>query len=655
MNELKQRLRERLSRTRNRHLFVLDAVALLLIPSLCLALRLEGEAIYPYRDALIAYTLVGLLVRLALFHPFRLYRRYWFYATVDELIHLTVAIATATAVAAVPFYLSGGYGLWGKPLPKSMPVLDGFATLLFLGGFRFSLRLANRYFQPGPGANAERVLLVGAGHAGHMVARDIQANPKLGMRVVGYLDDDPGKLHQAMGSLQVLAPLHKLPDVVARERVRQVIIAMPTAAGSVIRQVVKLCEQAHVPVRIMPLVHEIIEGKVTVNQLREVQVEDLLRRDEIRTDTEAVDLLVGGRRVLITGGGGSIGTELCRQILDRRPSRLLILGHGENSVFDSSNELKQRAARLAAEDGHHVEIETVIADIRFADRVSAIVRDFRPDIIFHAAAHKHVPLMEMNPSEAISNNVFGTRNLLRAADRHGVERFVMISTDKAVNPTSVMGASKRVAELLVLRAARARHRNYVCVRFGNVLGSRGSVVHTFREQISKGGPVTVSHEDMKRFFMTIPEAVQLVLQASVLGRGGEVFVLDMGEPVKIMDLARDMIELSGFEVGEDIEISISGIRPGEKLFEELFVDGEDYAPTRHRKVLIASNASSFIPASLDASLVQLEQAVAKDDHAGVVRRLLELLPEYTPDPRHGVSRQEVQIAAEPAGVAVAAG
>jgi FlaA1/EpsC-like NDP-sugar epimerase len=348
--------------------------------------------------------------------------------------------------------------------------------------------------------------------------------------------------------------------------------------------------------------------------------------------------LIRGKRVLVTGGGGSIGSELCRQVLAAEPAELIIVGHGENSVFIAQNML----SRLAAEQGVSAKLTAVIADIRFPERIEAIFARYQPQIVFHAAAHKHVPLMEAHPSEAITNNVLGTRNLLEVAQAADVERFVMISTDKAVNPTSIMGTSKRVAELLVHEAACTSGRPYMVVRFGNVLGSRGSVVLTFKQQIANGGPVTVTHPDMRRFFMTIPEAVQLVLQAATLGNGGEVFTLDMGEPVKIADLARDMIELSGLQLGEDIDIVYSGLRPGEKLYEELFVPGEEYRRTSHEKVFIAHNASSFVPANLMQAIAALRVAAQEDDPAAIRLLLQSLVPQF---------HQPTALPAEPTAVA----
>ena len=418
--------------------------------------------------------------------------------------------------------------------------------------------------------------------------------------------------------------------MVERYSAHQVIIAMPTASGKVIREIVDICEHAEVQTQIMPGMYELLDGTVSVNHLRNVEIEDLLRRAPVETDIERVAALIRGKRVLVTGGGGSIGSELCRQIRRCRPAELIVLGHGENSVFDICNELNRLESREVAQSGNGSEpmkVRAVIADIRFGRRIHDVFADCRPHIVFHAAAHKHVPLMEVNPAEAISNNLGGTHNVLDAALAVDVEHFVMISTDKAVNPTSIMGASKRSAELLVHQAAQRSGKPYVAVRFGNVLGSRGSVVLTFKQQIAAGGPVTVTHPEMLRFFMTIPEAVQLVLQAAVLGTGGEVFVLDMGEPVKIVDLARDLIELSGLQEGRDIDIEFSGIRPGEKLYEELFIPGEAYERTRHEKIFIAGNASSFVDANLDDSVEALLAAAQRNDRMAIIRSLQKLIPE----------------------------
>jgi FlaA1/EpsC-like NDP-sugar epimerase len=445
---------------------------------------------------------------------------------------------------------------------------------------------------------------MGAGEAGTMIAREMRANPQLGLDPIGYVDDDPGKQGMRIRGLPVLGGRAALPDLVGQHRIDQVIIAMPTAPGKAIREVLAICEQAGVPAKTMPGMYELLGGQVSVNQLRNVEIEDLLRREPVQTDTAAVHDLIAGRAVLVTGGGGSIGSELCRQILRCGPAKLIILGHGENSVFEIHQELLRVARAQLRSDWESRPVTgapklpaiiPVIGDIRFANRLHTIFQAHRPDIVFHTAAHKHLPLMEENPSEAVTNNVLGTRNVLDAALAAGVQRFVLISTDKAVNPSSVMGASKRLAELLVQQAAAASGCPYAAVRFGNVLGSRGSVVLTFKQQIAAGGPLTVSDPAMTRFFMTIPEAVQLVLQAAVLGRGGETFVLDMGEPVRIVDLARDLINLSGLEEGRDIDIVFTGLRPGEKLTEELFVPGEAYQRTAHAKIFIATEGDPGSP------------------------------------------------------------
>ncbi len=372
----------------------------------------------------------------------------------------------------------------------------------------------------------------------------------------------------------------------------------------------------------MPGLYELLDGKVSVNQLRPVQIEDLLRRDPIQTNIEAVEHLLNGKRVLITGAGGSIGSELCRQVARCLPSEIVLVGHGENSIFDIHNELKKAVPAVT--------VHAVIADTRFADRIASVFADHCPHVVFHAAAHKHVPLMEGNPSEAVTNNIVGTRNLLDAAVAYGVERLVMVSTDKAVNPTSIMGASKRAAELLVHQAAQKSGRPYVSVRFGNVLGSRGSVVHTFRKQIAAGGPITVTHPEMRRYFMTIPEAVQLVLQAATIGVGNETFVLDMGEPVRLVDLARDMIELSGLEVDHDVDVMFTGLRPGEKLFEELFVTGEEHQRTSHDKIFVARKSGSSVPTSMDHLMYALERAAQEDDTEMIFLLLQTLIPEFQP-------------------------
>ncbi|NNJ09073.1 polysaccharide biosynthesis protein [Chloroflexales bacterium ZM16-3] len=616
---------------RNRYFFMLDMVLLPIAVYLGFVTRLDSFNLGTYWVGFALFCLLSVLITPLIFKQVGIYSRYWRYASIDELALLAGAMLTSTVVIS-SFALVTSTLLPMIIVPRSIPlVYMSFGSLVIAGPRLIARLLWNRHMiarrsASETSAKASRVLIVGAGSAGTMLARELRDNPQLGLDAVGFVDDDPIKRSMIIYSLPVLGCCEDISSLVHEHDISQVLIAMPTAPGKTIRAVVTQCEKVDVRARIIPAIFDLLDGKVSITQLRDVQIEDLLRRKPVRTNTTAVGDLLRGRRVMITGGGGSIGSEICRQVLRSQPAELIILGHGENSVFLIENELRKK---LPADSP--TRISSVIADIRFAERIQSVFARYRPEIIFHAAAHKHVPLMESNPVEAITNNVIGTRNLLNAALDVGVQQFVMISTDKAVNPTSVMGASKRIAELLVHQASRRSGMPYVAVRFGNVLGSRGSVVLTFKQQIAAGGPVTVTHPDMVRFFMTIPEAVQLTLQAATLGHGGEVFTLDMGEPVKIVDLARDMIELSGLEVGHDIDITFSGMRPGEKLYEELFIPGEDYQRTIHEKIFIARNASKLVPHSLDDQIRVFELAARHDNLPMIMRGLQSMIPTFRTD------------------------
>ncbi len=431
----------------------------------------------------------------------------------------------------------------------------------------------------------KKILIVGAGVAGSMIVKELRSNPLLGMVPVGFVDDAAGKQHLYIHSVEVLGTLADIGTLVSMHNITEVIIAMPTVSGKVIRDVVTTCKNLNVKSKTIPGVFEIISGSA-VAQLRDVQIEDLLRRDIVMIDEGNVDSLIHGARVMVTGTGGSIGSEMCRQIARFRPKELIMLGHGENSIFLIHNEMKNNPGVAI---GSAVKYRTVIADIRDRERMNNVMEECKPQIIFHAAAHKHVGLMEVNTPDAVTNNVMGTQILVELAAIHKVEKLVMISSDKAVNPICAMGVTKRIAELLVRNAA-ARHKlPFVVVRFGNVLGSRGSVVPIFKDQIRNGGPITITDPEVSRFFMTIPEAVRLVLQAGAIGTGGETFVLDMGEPVKILELARDLIRLSGLREGQDIEIKYTGLRGGEKMNEELFYEHEHAQRSSHEKILVCSN------------------------------------------------------------------
>lgn len=626
---------------RNRYLFVSDVALLPVAVYVSFWLRLDNLDLTQFRPGWLLFTALSIVIVPAVFYLFGIYRRYWLYASVEELLILALAVTVSVViVGALSLGLEQAVYHNTSLVPRLIPVLFWPTALLVTACPRFAIRVSEHYKRrrvrgQRPRLQPDAVLVIGAGAAGAMIVRETQTNPQLGLNVVGFLDDDQRKHRTTIHGVPVLGDRQAIPQVVPAYHIDQIIIAIPTVHGQVIREIASLCEAVEITPKIIPGVYELLDGRVHVKQLRDVQIEDLLRREPVQTDTLAVDSLIRGRRVLVTGGGGSIGSELCRQIVRCGPAELVVLGHGENSIFDICNELVRQieaeAGRAAKASMVRPRLQPVIADIRFPDRIQAIFQQYRPHLVFHAAAHKHVPLMEANPLEAISNNVLGTHTVLEAALLSGVERFIMISTDKAVNPSNIMGASKRMAEILVHRVAMQSGKPYAAVRFGNVLGSRGSVVLTFKQQIAAGGPVTVTHPEMRRYFMTIPEAVHLVLQAAVLGRGGEVFMLDMGEPVKIVDLARDLIELSGLEVGRDIDIAYTGIRPGEKLFEELFKSGQNYLPTTHKDILVIDKANGHIPFHVEQVIEALKAALQRNDPAAVVAAVQTLIPEYRPN------------------------
>ena len=534
-------------RIRNRWFLLLDVLLCAGTPALALLLRLESvnEWTAQYVRGIVLYTVISLIVKIPVFYRYNLYNHYWHYAGIDELLSIASATGVVMTRLMVIVVIERVIDIFPTiDCPLSVPFIDGLLTLVALLGSRFNklafvtiLRKTGRTDQ----GERKRVLIVGAGNAGSMIAQELQHSDMLKFDLVGFVDDDPNKAGISFHGSMVLGAREAIPRLVKNHRIQEVIIAMPSSPGKTIREIVALCEQARVPSRTVPGMYDIISGKVGVNQLRKIEIEDLLRREPVKTDMAAVAEFIRGKRVLVTGGGGSIGSELCRQILRAEPAEMSILGHGENSIFEIMTELgaviRKKTTGLLPGEATTL-LHPIIADIRNAERVEAIFRQRQPELVFHAAAHKHVPLMECNVAEAVSNNVIGTHNLLKAARAANVLHFVMISTDKAVNPTSVMGATKRVAELLVRQTALNTGKPYVAVRFGNVLGSRGSVVLTFKRQIAAGGPITITHPEMQRYFMVIPEAVQLVLQAAVMGRGGEIFMLNMGEPVKIVNLAQ---------------------------------------------------------------------------------------------------------------------
>jgi FlaA1/EpsC-like NDP-sugar epimerase len=605
---------------RNDLLLLADLILIVIAALGSFALRTDlGPLFVYYLPQAYWLVAVSLLVMPVIFHLFGMYRRMWVYASVRELKLVILAVTTSSVIVSLVIVLLRAVQVL-PAFPRSTLPIEWLLLLILIGGLRFSLRILSES-QPGQEAPTatRRVLVVGAGDAGALVVREMQKNAQLQLKPVCYLDDDPNKQRQQIYGVQVVGKLPDLPRMAALHRINEVIIAIPSAPGSIIRQVAETCRRRNLPFRTMPGVYELLGGKVNVNRLREVEITDLLRRETARIDDSGIGANLAGKRVLITGAGGSIGRELCRQIARWMPASLLLLGHGENSIFETLLEIQENFPSLPT--------IPIIADIRDLERMSAIFDEYSPQMVFHTAAHKHVPLMELNVVEAITNNIVGTRNVVDVAQNYNVERLVMISTDKAIRPSSVYGATKRVAELLVLDAAHRSGRPFSVVRFGNVLGSRGSVVPIFRRQIARGGPITITHPDMKRYFMTIPEAVHLVLQAFSMGQGGEVFVLNMGEQVRIMDLAEDLIRLSGLEPGKDIDIVFTGIRPGEKLSEELWDQWAVYSPTAHPDIVLLADEDVVSGEALHRIVGELVHLAREEDTSAIVNVLDECIPQ----------------------------
>ncbi len=564
--------------------------------------------------------LVGL--RLGAISLFHLYRIHWRYMSLPDLRLLLSAI-TASSVAFYVFLCVVGLGAqadysWG------MQVMDWGINMLLLSGVRIGYRELsdlgrNMGFGRGSGeagtATADnprqRTLIVGAGDSGETLARDLKRRPNDGLLPVGFVDDDPFKRRIRIHGLPILGNCAEIPEICRRLSVDVILIAIPNASGKTIRDILAHCEQTTARLCIVPSVGEMVRsgGGLRRPPVRDVNIEDLLRRAPVRTDMEKIAGYVSGQRVLVTGAGGSIGSELCRQIAALNPARLILVGQGENSIFEIEQEMIREFGFATT---------AIIGSVRDRARIEEIFLQERPTVVFHAAAHKHVPLMEANPQEAVKNNILGTRNIAEVSAEFGVKKFILVSTDKAVNPSSVMGATKRICEMIIQTLARTTRTEYAAVRFGNVLGSRGSVIPTMRKQILRGGPVTVTHPEMTRYFMTIPESVQLILQAGAMGTGGEIFILDMGDPVRILDLARDLIRLSGFRPDADIKIEYTGTRPGEKLHEELLYTDEEKRATEHAKIFV-SDANGIDPSALRREVDRLIRIAIEGERPEVLR------------------------------------
>ncbi|MHC4294708.1 MAG: polysaccharide biosynthesis protein [Planctomycetota bacterium] len=574
------------------------------------------------------------VVKLLLFGRFRLLRGGWQYASLRDVANILAAsFLFLLGMFCMVYLFHWGPRQAGRRVPyvgdyfatysRGVMLLDFLATVFLVSTARLGFRLYREERRPIATEGVTRVLIVGAGNAAETIIREIFRMRVERYRVVGMVDDDESKKGIFIHGLPVLGTTADIRRICEEHEVEEIIIALPSATQKQLRRVIELCTGTKLKFQSLPSVGDLIGGRVTVSQIRPVDINDLLSREQVELDTEALGRFLSNRRVLITGAGGSIGAEMCRQVSRFQPAELILIEQAETPLFDIENELKKRHPDIL--------LDSVICDIYDRERVMHIWERYHPEVVIHAAAHKHVPLMERNACEALKNNILGTTNAADASCRYGADEFVLISTDKAVNPSSVMGASKRVAEMYT-QALNGRDNcktQFKSVRFGNVLDSAGSVVPTFRKQIASGGPVTVTDPEMRRYFMTIPEAVQLVLQASATGSGGQIYLLDMGEPVKIVDLARQMITLSGFRPGEDIDVTFTGLRPGEKLFEELRTKGEDIAPTVHPKVLVWKHRSVEWE-KINQAVKELKALENSSDYRKIVSLLQEIIPEYDP-------------------------
>ena len=587
------------------------------------ALRFEGDVPPEYRQIMWDHMPALLLVFGAGLWVFGIQRGLWRYVGLHDLGKILLASLSSAAVFYGVIHLIGGITQY----PRSVIILTGLLNGLYLAGIRLAVRGFREWIQI-IGPSARRVLIVGAGHAGELLVRDMLADANYNCRPVGFVDDDPIKHGKRIHGIPVVGTIADTKEAADRLDAQEIIVAIPSSSTAVKQKILAASEGCTVPIKTLPSVKRLLGDAVLLRQVRPMNLDDLLQREPIQMDRQELHPLITGKALLVTGAGGSIGSELCRQIARHKPKILILFERYENALHSLLLELRAAFPE--------VKMLPVIGDVTVLDRVSEVFRQTGPDIVFHAAAHKHVPLMELNPKEAIRNNILGTRVVAEVALETGVDRFVLISTDKAVNPSSVMGATKRIAEHLVQEFNHTGLTKFTVVRFGNVLGSNGSVVPLFSEQIRKGGPMTVTHPDIKRFFMTIPEAVQLVLQASVMGRGGEVFVLDMGEQIKIADLARNMIVLAGLVPGKDVDIVFTGLRPGEKLYEELFEDGERAEPTTHPKIHRA--VGTPVPVGeLGEWLKSLPTTLPKSDEEELLHDLKRLVPSFQPDLSQGVS------------------
>lgn len=608
-----------LHNSRNRMILLCGVDILTIIIHSYLSLILRYELHYSwipkeYIHSMKSYLPIGIISTLVIFMILNLYNSVWSFAGLRELTMIGVACFLSTVCQGF------GMQLLVLPVPRSFHVFYFFllfsTTLLTRFSYRIYWVLKSGLRKPQ--GHVYHTLVIGAGEAGSMIIQELKYSAHLNSKVVGVIDDNPHKKGKLIHGVRILGGRECILDVAKKYEVDEIILAIPSASPKVTRDILRICNQTTCKLKILPGMYQLITEDVSVSKLRDVSIEDLLGRDPIKVDLESVRGFIEGRCIMVTGGGGSIGSELCRQIAKYKPSRLIIFDIYENNAYDIQQELKLNHPEL--------NLTVLIGSVRNTSRIESVIETYRPDVIYHAAAHKHVPLMEDSPNEAIKNNVFGTYKTARAADKFGVKRFVLISTDKAVNPTNIMGASKRMCEMIIQTFNRYSKTEYVAVRFGNVLGSNGSVIPLFKRQMAAGGPLTVTHPDIIRYFMTIPEAVSLVLEAGAFAKGGEIFVLDMGEPVKIADLAKNLIRLSGYTLGVDMDIKYTGLRPGEKLYEELLVKEEGIQKTENNLIYIGKPLE-FDEVHFLSGLRELEEA-AMNESLSVKQIVSEIVPTY---------------------------
>ena len=604
---------------RRASLIIYDIAAVALTSFLAIAMRYEFVLMdipKHFMTPIIRFLPINIILTLVIFYIFRLYNSLWAFASETELQNLVSACVISTIVDGVGLYL---FKVDIRPVPLSYHFMYGFILIALIFADRFSYRFfRSQKHKIQNRKNTINVMVIGAGDAGNSIIKEIATSNFSTMTVGCIIDDDKSKWGNYIQGVKVEGGRDKIIECVDTHSIDEIFIAIPSASRKTIKEILEICKETECKLRSLPGIYQLVNGEVSVSKLRDVEVEDLLGREPIQVDTDSILGYVQDKVVLVTGGGGSIGSELCRQIAGHKPKKLIILDIYENSAYEIQQELLYKYPEL--------DLLVLIASVRNTNRMNMIFETYRPDIVYHAAAHKHVPLMETSPNEAIKNNVFGTWKTAQAAAYYGTKKFVMISTDKAVNPTNIMGASKRICEMIIQCFNRHYDTEFVAVRFGNVLGSNGSVIPLFKKQIAQGGPVTVTHPDIIRYFMTIPEAVSLVLQAGAYAKGGEIFVLDMGEPVKILDLAKNLIRLSGYKVDEDIKIEFTGLRPGEKLYEELLMDEEGLQDTANKMIHIGR------PIDIDemkffAQLKTLKEE-SKGEHVDIRPLIQEIVPTY---------------------------